>query len=93
MFNEGSDDNSFPSLLEIKMNEQINWRVTPFKDGYKISFVNDTVEISIFTDDCNNIEKFRKGIINALDAINATCVKNDEHFVSLPSLTPCQKAI
>ncbi len=38
-----------------KMTEQANWRATPFNEGYKIIYNDETIEISVITD---NLKKY-----------------------------------
>lgn len=71
------------------MTEQANWRATPCKEGYKITYIDETVEISVITDNPEKIEKIRQQILRGLSAINGIPPKSNEYqFVSLPPLVP-----
>jgi hypothetical protein len=88
MSNEKGLLESLELLMEVaEMSEQAHWRATPFKEGYKIIYNDETIEISVFTDSPKNIEAVQQQILKGLNAINGTSTQTNEYqFVSLPPL-------
>ena len=71
------------------MEEQTNWRAIPFKDGYKIIYNDEFIEISIIADTPNDIEKTQQKILNGLSAINGLSAQTNKYQpISLPPLLP-----
>ena len=71
------------------MEEQKNWRAIPFKDGYKIIYSDDLVEISIIAVTPNDIEETQQKILKGLNAINSSSSQTNKYQpISLPPLLP-----
>ena len=71
------------------MEEQTNWRAIPFKDGYKIIYGDELVEISIIAVTPNDIEETQQKILKGLNAINGLSAQTHKNqLISLPPLLP-----
>ena len=71
------------------MEEQTNWRVIPFNDGYKIIYNDEFIEISIVTENPKDIEKTQQKILKGLHAMNVVHAQaNENQSISLPPLLP-----
>ena len=71
------------------MEKQTNWRAIPFKDGYKIIYNDESVEISIIAETPKDIEETQQKILNGLNAINGLSAQNNKYqLISLPPLFP-----
>ena len=69
------------------MKEQTNWRAIPFKDGYKIIYSDESIEISIIAETSKDIEETQQKILKGLNAINGLSSQNKEYQpISLPPL-------
>ena len=73
----------------LTMEEQTNWRAIPFKDGYKIIYNDEFIEISIVAKNPKDIEKTQQKIRKGLLAINDLSSQTNKYqLISLPSLLP-----
>ena len=71
------------------MEEQTHWRAIPFKDGYKIIYNDELIEISIIAETPSDIEEAQQKILNGLNAINGLSAQtNNYQPISLPPLLP-----
>ena len=69
------------------MGEQTNWRAIPFKNGYKITYNDQFVEISIIAETPNDIEETQQKILNGLNSIKGLSAQtNKSQPISLPPL-------
>ena len=69
------------------MGEQTNWRAIPFKNGYKITYKDQFIEISIIAETPNDIEETQQKILSGLNAINGLPAQTHKYQpISLPPL-------
>ena len=69
------------------MEEQKNWRAIPFKDGYKLIYSDELIEISIIAATPNDIEETQQKILKGLNAINGLSSQTHKNQqISLPPL-------
>ena len=71
------------------MEEETNWRAIPCKDGYKIIYNDESIEISIIAETAKDIETTQQKILKALNAINdLSSQANKYQKITLPPLLP-----
>ena len=69
------------------MEEQTNWRAIPFKDSYKITYSDESIEISIIAETPKDIEDTQQKILKGLNAINSSSSQTNKYQpISLPPL-------
>ena len=75
------------------MEDQTNWRAIPFKDSYKITYNDGSIEISIIAETPNDIEETQQKILKGLNAINGLSAQTHAtQLVSLPPLLPKEES-